>query len=54
MVGFQKDIFYFGYAYQITTNELSGYNTGTHMVTIGINFLQGISNCPCTQDPVHN
>ncbi|MFH4967642.1 type IX secretion system membrane protein PorP/SprF [Gaetbulibacter sp. M240] len=54
MVGFQKDIFYFGYAYQITTNELSGYNTGTHVVTVGINFLQGISNCPCTQDPVHH
>ena len=54
MLGFSKGIFYFGYAYQITTNELSGYNTGTHVVTIGLNFLQGISNCPCTQDPVHH
>ncbi|MEW4924106.1 type IX secretion system membrane protein PorP/SprF [Algibacter sp. 2305UL17-15] len=54
MVGFQKNIFYFGYAYQITTNDLSAYNSGTHVVTIGLNFLQGISNCPCTQDPVHH
>lgn len=53
MVGFQKSIFYFGYAYQVTTNELSGYNSGTHVVTIGLNFLQGISNCPCTQSPIH-
>jgi type IX secretion system PorP/SprF family membrane protein len=54
MFGFQKSLFYFGYAYQITTNSLSAFNSGTHVVTVGINFLQGISNCPCTQDPVHN
>jgi len=53
MVGFNKSIFYFGYAYQVTTNDLSGYNSGTHVVTIGLDFLQGISNCPCTQSPVH-
>lgn len=53
MAGFQKSIFYFGYAYQITTNELSAYNSGTHVITIGLNFLQGISNCPCTQSAVH-
>ncbi|WP_299554317.1 type IX secretion system membrane protein PorP/SprF [Seonamhaeicola sp.] len=54
MVGFKKSIFYFGYAYQLTTNDLAAYNSGTHVVTIGIDFLQGISNCPCTQDPVHH
>lgn len=53
MVGFQKSIFYFGYAYQVTTNDLSGYNSGTHVITIGLSFLQGISNCPCTQSPIH-
>ncbi|TNJ46385.1 type IX secretion system membrane protein PorP/SprF [Tamlana fucoidanivorans] len=53
MVGFQKSIFYFGYAYQVTTNDLAGYNSGTHVITIGLNFLQGISNCPCTQSAVH-
>jgi type IX secretion system PorP/SprF family membrane protein len=53
MLGFKKDIFYFGYAYQVTMNDLSGYNSGTHVITIGLEFLQGISNCPCTQSPVH-
>jgi len=53
MAGFQKSNFYFGYAYQITTNGLSAYNSGTHVVTIGLNFLQGISNCACTQSPIH-
>lgn len=53
MAGFKKSIFYFGYAYQVTINDLSGFNSGTHVVTIGIDFLQGISNCPCTQSPVH-
>ena len=53
MVGFKKSVFYFGYAYQITTNGLSAYNSGTHVITIGLDFLQGISNCPCTQSPVH-
>ncbi len=53
MLGFQKSVFYFGYAYQITTNELSSFNSGTHVITIGLNFLQGISNCPCVQSAVH-
>ena len=54
MLGFKKSIFYFGYSYQITFNEMISYNAGTHMVTIGLDFLQGISNCPCTQSPVHD
>lgn len=53
MAGFKKSNFYFGYSYQITTNDLSGFNSGTHVVTIGFDFLQSISNCPCTQSPVH-
>jgi len=48
MVGFKKNIFYFSYAYQITLNDLTGFNSGTHAVTIGVDFLQAISNCPCT------
>lgn len=54
MVGFKKSNFYFGYSYQVTLNELSAYNSGTHVVTIGLDFLQGVSNCPCTQSPVHD
>lgn len=54
MVGFKKSNFYFGYSYQITTNQLSSFNSGTHVITIGLDFFAGISNCPCTQSPVHD
>ena len=54
MAGFKKSGFYFGYSYQVTVNKITAYNSGTHMITIGLDFLQGISNCPCTQGPVHN
>ena len=53
MAGFKKSQFYFGYSYQITMNGLSSYNSGTHVITVGFDFLQGISNCPCTQSAVH-
>ena len=40
---------YFAYSYQITMNDLSGFNSGTHMVTIGLDLFQGASNCACTR-----
>ena len=49
MAGIMKSKFYFAYSYQITMNDLAGYNSGTHMITVGIDFLQGISDCPCTR-----
>lgn len=49
MVGLKKGGFYLGYSYQITLNELASYNSGTHMITLGWDFFQGLSNCPCTQ-----
>ncbi|AEH02307.1 type IX secretion system membrane protein PorP/SprF [Lacinutrix sp. 5H-3-7-4] len=49
MAGVMKSGFYLAYSYQMTINDLSGYNSGTHSVTIGIDFLQGMSDCPCTQ-----
>ena len=49
MAGIMKDRIYFAYSYQLTINDLSGYNSGTHVVTIGVDFLQGISNCACTK-----
>lgn len=49
MAGIMKSKFYFAYSYQVTINELAGYNSGTHMITIGFDFLQGISDCPCTE-----
>ncbi|MDD5148926.1 MAG: type IX secretion system membrane protein PorP/SprF [Flavobacterium sp.] len=54
MAGFKKNGFYFGYSYQQTLNELISYNSGTHIITIGFDFLAHISNCPCTQSPVHD
>jgi hypothetical protein len=53
MAGIMKSKFYFAYSYQFTTNDLAGYNSGTHMVTIGFDFLQGISDCPCTEGRYH-
>ena len=41
--------FYFAYSYQLTINELAGYNSGTHMITIGLDLLQSASNCACTK-----
>lgn len=49
MAGLKKSIFYFSYAYQLTLNDLSGYNSGTHSVTIGFELLQSLSDCPCTK-----
>lgn len=53
MAGFKKSNFYFGYSYQASLNNIGAYNSGTHVVTIGFDFLQGLSNCSCTQSPVH-
>ncbi len=46
--GLKKNNFYFGYSYQIILNELLTYSTGTHVVTIGVDLFQGLSNCRCT------
>ncbi|MNQ93345.1 hypothetical protein D3C85_1088060 [compost metagenome] len=54
MAGFMKSKFYFAYSYQVMFNDIAAYNSGTHMITIGFDFLQSISNCPCTQGPVHD
>jgi type IX secretion system PorP/SprF family membrane protein len=49
MAGLKKNNFYAAYSYEITTNQLAGYNSGTHVITLGFDFLQNASNCPCTQ-----
>ncbi|WP_422858726.1 type IX secretion system membrane protein PorP/SprF [Flagellimonas sp. S174] len=48
ILGLKKGSFYFGYSYQVILNELLGYSSGTHVVTLGIDLFQGISNCTCT------
>jgi type IX secretion system PorP/SprF family membrane protein len=48
ILGLKKNNFYFGYSYQVILNEILGYSTGTHVVTLGLDLFQGISNCRCT------
>ena len=48
IAGLKKSNFYFGYSYQVILNELLGYSSGTHVVTLGVDLFQGISNCRCT------
>jgi type IX secretion system PorP/SprF family membrane protein len=49
MAGVMVNNFYFAYSYQLTLNDLSGFNSGTHMITIGLDLLQSASNCACTR-----
>jgi type IX secretion system PorP/SprF family membrane protein len=49
MAGILQNKLYFAYSYQLTINDLSGYNSGTHVVTIGLNLMQSASNCACTR-----
>ena len=49
MAGINYRNLYLGYSYQLTLNDLSGFNSGTHMVTIGLDLLQSASNCACTK-----
>lgn len=46
--GLKKNNFYFGYSYQVILNEILGYSSGTHVVTLGVDLFQGVSNCRCT------
>ena len=48
IAGLKKSNFYFGYSYQVITNEILGYSTGTHVLTVGMDLFQGLSNCRCT------
>ena len=54
MVGFKKSFFYIAYAYQVTLNDLTDYNSGAHAITIGFDLLQSLSSCPCTQGKNNN
>lgn len=54
MGGFMKSKFYFAYSFQFMFNDFGNYNSGTHVVTLGFDFLQALSSCPCTDSPVHD
>lgn len=47
-VGFKKSNFYFGYSFQIILNDILAYSYGTHVITVGMDLFQGLSNCRCT------
>ena len=49
MAGLKRGMVYFAYSYQIHLNELIRYNSGTHVVTLGLDLFQGVSNCKCAQ-----
>ncbi|OCB72989.1 PorP/SprF family type IX secretion system membrane protein [Flavobacterium crassostreae] len=47
LVGFKKNKFYAAYSYNSSLEKLQGYNSGTHMVTIGLDFENRSSDCRC-------
>lgn len=49
LLGLKKSNFYFAYGYQLNTNEiLQTSNSGSHLVTLGIDFGCKKSTCGCT------
>ncbi len=38
LLGFQADIFKFGYSYDITTSKLTNKTAGSHEISVGLNF----------------
>lgn len=50
MLGLKLNKFYAGYSYQININEFSQYGSGSHMLTLGYDFLCWESACGCMQN----
>ncbi|UGU17331.1 type IX secretion system membrane protein PorP/SprF [Sinomicrobium kalidii] len=48
MAGVKISNFYAAYSYQVSLNSILGYNSGTHMITLGLDIFQGIGECRCT------
>ena len=49
MLGLKKGVFYFAYGYNLNLNTIRSYNSGSHMITLGIDMFQGIGGCNCTE-----
>lgn len=47
LVGFRQNKFYAAYSFNISLNQLQNHNSGTHMITIGFDFINRTSNCKC-------
>ncbi len=49
IIGLKKNNIYFGYSYQVILDpDILGYSSGTHVITVGMDLFQGLSNCRCT------
>lgn len=48
MFGLKKKTFYIAYGYQINSNEVLPASTGSHQLTLGIDFGCKPSSCGCT------
>ncbi|TCI85244.1 PorP/SprF family type IX secretion system membrane protein [Tenacibaculum sp. M341] len=49
LFGVKKNKFYVSYGFSITTNEIIGFNNGTHMVTLGFDYDRRPSLARCTR-----
>ena len=49
MAGLKRGMVYFAYSYQLHLNELIRFNSGTYVITLGLDLFQGVSNCKCAQ-----
>lgn len=47
LVGFRQNRFYAAYSFNISLNQLQNHNSGTHMITVGFDFSNRVSNCKC-------
>ncbi|AIG29587.1 hypothetical protein IA01_03465 [Flavobacterium psychrophilum] len=48
MLGFKKDIFYLGYSYSYGLSGLELNQSGTHVITLGLDFKGRRNDCKCT------
>ncbi len=49
LFGVKKDKLYLSYGFSITTNEIVGFNNGTHMITLGFDYDRRPSLARCTR-----
>ncbi|TMM29900.1 type IX secretion system membrane protein PorP/SprF [Polaribacter aestuariivivens] len=49
IVGIKKGNFYASYGFGINTNKTQAFNVGSHMITLGFDFVRSASAARCTQ-----
>jgi len=49
IVGLKKGNLYASYGFGINTNKTQNFNLGSHMITLGFDFVRSASNARCTQ-----